>query len=105
MQESPNESESLDAAVVAYQQWLNGERGPDLGRHSGMCASTRPQVRNCAPGNLEIPRGAIAPLRSGPSDHPGMTTLSSILGRKDPVAAGLQADDLAGLQFPVPGGV
>jgi hypothetical protein len=30
-------------------------------------------VRNCAPENLEIPRCAIAHLRSGPSDHPGMT--------------------------------
>src|SRR6187402_3533560 len=28
-----------------------------------------------------------------------------ILRGKDPVAAGLQADDLAGLEFPVPGGV
>src|SRR5215203_3154791 len=30
-------------------------------------------VRPCAPENLEIPRCAIAHLRSGPSDHPGMT--------------------------------
>src|SRR4030095_6235683 len=44
------------------------------GRHSGASA-TRTTVRNCAPENLEIPRGAIAPLRSGPSDHPGMTEL------------------------------
>src|SRR5439155_10737160 len=27
------------------------------------------------------------------------------LGGKDPVAPGLQADDLAGLEFPVPGGI
>src|SRR3954466_14325439 len=31
-------------------------------------------VRNCAPENLESPPGAIAPLRSGPSDYPGMTS-------------------------------
>src|SRR5438093_12844587 len=35
-------------------------------------------VRNCAPENLELPRCAIAHLRSGPSDHPGMTTASSL---------------------------
>src|SRR5262245_31537204 len=34
-----------------------------------------------------------------------MTTSSSILRGKDPVAAGLQADDFAGLEFPVGGGV
>src|SRR5258708_3602628 len=28
---------------------------------------------NCTSENLEIPRCAIAHLRSGPSDHPGMT--------------------------------
>jgi hypothetical protein len=28
--------------------------------------------------NLEIPRGAIAPLWSGPSDHPGMTAGSAL---------------------------
>src|SRR5882672_1006400 len=42
---------------------------------------------------------------SGFASRPGMTTSSSIPGGKDPVAAGLQADDLAGLEFPVPGGV
>src|SRR5437899_1644366 len=36
-------------------------------------AKHRTLVRNCAPENLEIPRCAIAHLRSGPSDHPGMT--------------------------------
>src|SRR5712691_171431 len=36
-------------------------------------AKHRTMVRNCAPENLEIPRCAIAHLRSGPSDHPGMT--------------------------------
>jgi hypothetical protein len=30
----------------------------------GMVRSTRPQVRNCAPGNLEILRGARAPHSS-----------------------------------------
>src|SRR5216684_7804616 len=30
-------------------------------------------MRNCTSENLEIPRCAIAHLRSGPSDHPGMT--------------------------------
>src|SRR4051812_8931032 len=29
----------------------------------GWCVSTRPQVRNCAPGKSEIPRCAIAHLR------------------------------------------
>ena len=45
-------------------------------RASGFVQSripTDPRVRNCAPENLEIPRSAIALLRSGPSDHPGMT--------------------------------
>jgi hypothetical protein len=37
------------------------------------CAKREPQVRNCAPGSLEIPRCAIAHLGSGPADHPGMT--------------------------------
>ena len=36
-------------------------------------AKHRTRVRNCAPENLEIPRCAIAHLRPGPSDHPGMT--------------------------------
>jgi hypothetical protein len=36
-------------------------------------AKREPQVRNCASGNLEIPRCAIAHLRSGSADHPGMT--------------------------------
>src|SRR6185437_3531805 len=39
-------------------------------------------VRNCAPENLEILRGAIAHLWSGPSDHPGMTALPSLLLRR-----------------------
>src|SRR5262245_41814323 len=34
-------------------------------------------MRNCALWNLEIPRCAIAHLRSGPSDHPGMTVPES----------------------------
>src|SRR5205814_7269442 len=36
-------------------------------------ARARTMGRACAPENLEIPRCAIAHLRSGPSDHPGMT--------------------------------
>ncbi len=28
---------------------------------TGWCVSTRPQVRNCAPGNLEIPGSLRAP--------------------------------------------
>src|SRR6266403_5426204 len=51
--------------------------------------------------NLEIPRCAIAHLRSGPTDHPGMT--ASILRGKNAVAPGLQSDDIADLEFPVPG--
>src|SRR5919198_2331333 len=41
-------------------------------------------VRNCAPENLEIPRCAIAHLRSGPSDHPGMTAgdVSTVIARR-----------------------
>src|SRR5215216_4130387 len=35
-------------------------------RHSGMVRRTRPQMRNCASGNLEIPG-------SSPRDAPGMT--------------------------------
>jgi hypothetical protein len=57
----------LDAAVVAYQPWLNGEREVDFVAATGLT--------------------------------------ESFLRGKDPVAAGLQADDLAGLEFPVPGGV
>src|ERR1700680_4651448 len=34
---------------------------------------------NCTSENLEIPRCAIAHLRSGPSDHPGMTAPASDL--------------------------
>jgi hypothetical protein len=30
-------------------------------------------MRNCALWNIEIPQGAIALLRSGPSDYSGMT--------------------------------
>src|SRR5437762_8023623 len=37
--------------------------------------------------------------------NPGYGSTESILGGKDPVTAGLQADDLAGLEFPIPGGV
>ena len=43
------------------------------------------------------------PLVDGVTGHYGAT--ESLLGGKDPVAAGLQADDLAGLEFPVPRGV
>src|ERR1700727_750188 len=32
---------------------------------------------SCTSGNLEIPRCAVAHLGSGPSDHPGMTSISS----------------------------
>src|SRR5690242_3023251 len=35
----------------------------------------------------------------------GPRATKSLVGSKDPVAAGLQADDLAGLEFPVPRGV
>src|SRR5437868_14146894 len=41
-------------------------------RHSG-ARKARTTMRNCASENLEIPRCAIAHLRCGPSDHPGMT--------------------------------
>src|SRR5438105_2141354 len=48
--------------------------------------------------------------RSVRGQGPGLRSRSipateSILRGKDPVAAGLQADDFAGLEFPVPGGV
>ena len=56
------------------------DQGPDLAGGSGgdaeiareivipgWCVSTRPQVRNCAPGNLEIPGSML-------SHRPGMTT-------------------------------
>src|SRR6266487_3140898 len=66
-------------------------------------AQHRTMGRPCAPENLEIPRCAIAHLRF--ASRPGMTTSSSILGGKNPIAAGLQADDFAGLELPVPGGV
>ena len=46
-------------------------------RHSGAARSVEPQMCNCTSGNLEIPRCAIAHLRSGPSDHPGMTESST----------------------------
>src|SRR6266702_2512756 len=54
-------------------------------------------MRNCASGNLEIPGSMLA-------HRPGMT-VGLILSRENPVAAGLQADDFAGLELPVPGGV
>src|SRR6266702_1919371 len=54
-------------------------------------------MRNCASGNLEIPGSMLA-------HRPGMT-VGLILSRENPVAAGLQGDDFAGLELPVPGGV
>src|ERR1700676_176514 len=39
-------------------------------RHSGMVGRTRPQMRNCASGNLEIPGSML-------SHRPGMTPLAS----------------------------
>src|SRR5260221_8189178 len=42
-------------------------------RHSGMVQRTRPQMRNCASGNLEILRCAIAHHSSMLSHRPGMT--------------------------------
>src|SRR3954453_15842714 len=54
-------------------------------------------------GNRSV-RGASSP-RITLALHPGYGATESILGGKDPVAAGLQADDLAGLEFPVPGGI
>src|SRR5258708_10723380 len=36
-------------------------------------AKHRTTMCNCTSENLEIPRCAVAHLRSGPSDHPGMT--------------------------------
>src|ERR1700737_4310263 len=51
--------------------------------------------------NLEIPRCAIAHLRSGPSDHPGMTATQSLLhqrtrriGRAERILAGNFCEDL-----------
>src|SRR3981189_2055839 len=44
----------------------------NLNRRSGACVA-RTTMCNCTSENLEIPRCAIAHLRSGPSDHPGMT--------------------------------
>src|SRR5712664_243034 len=41
----------------------------DAKHRTGMC--------DCTSENLEIPRCAIAHLRSGPSDHPGMTALET----------------------------
>jgi hypothetical protein len=34
---------------------VNGDDEGTRSRHSGMVRSTRPQMRNCASGNLEIP--------------------------------------------------
>src|SRR5260221_1519787 len=48
----------------------------------GWCVSTRPQVRNCAPRNLEIPRWAIAHLRF--ASRPGTTAARSVRLRHDP---------------------
>src|SRR5438045_7227182 len=41
-------------------------------------AKHRTTMRNCASENLEIPRCAVAHLRSGPSDHPGMTPMANL---------------------------
>src|SRR6266702_2333224 len=43
-------------------------------RHSGAMRQHRTR-------NLEIPRCAIAHLRSGPSDHPGMTARTKLRAR------------------------
>src|SRR5438034_1638851 len=92
--------------VVAYQPWLNSERRSNFERHSGRDRGERTR-------NLEIPRCAIAHLRSGPEpvigrrraptrwDHPGTT--KSVLPGENPVAPGLQPDDVADLKFPVAG--
>src|ERR1700686_1306235 len=39
---------------------------------------------NCTSENLEVPRCAVAHLRSGPSDHPGMTASPSIINPDRP---------------------
>jgi hypothetical protein len=36
-------------------------------------------MRNCASGNLEVPRGAIAPLRFDAAHRPGTTSLKLTL--------------------------
>src|SRR5882762_8747677 len=41
---------------------------------------------NCTSENLEIPRCAIAHLRSGPSDHPGMTKVEAKNNKKQGVS-------------------
>ena len=51
-----NENNSSDAICAAR---MRGHAG-----HSGMVRSTRPQMRNCASGNLEIP-GSMRNLSSG----------------------------------------
>src|SRR6476659_5714868 len=80
--------------VVAYQPWLNSERRPISNVIPGRERGERTR-------NFEIPRCAIAHLRSGPADHPGMT--GSILRGENAVAPGLQSDDIADLKFPIPG--
>src|SRR3981189_2824919 len=58
----------------------------------------RTQQRRSKRGLLGGQTGPVTPST-------GLRPTASILGRKYPVAPGLQADDLAGLEFPVPGGV
>src|SRR5436305_8953860 len=41
-------------------------------------AKHRTMMCNCTSENLEIPRCAIAHLRSGATHHPGMTTLAAL---------------------------
>jgi hypothetical protein len=53
-------------------------------------------VRNCAPENLEIPRCAIAHLRSDPSDHPGMTTAELAPSISQPLVYRLSARQRSG---------
>ena len=50
----------------------------------GASETSEPQMCNCTSGNLEIPRCAIAHLRSGPSDHPGMMNMEPRRFHREP---------------------
>src|ERR1700676_706467 len=59
---------------------LRADLSPQAGRgesNSSFRGASKTRTRN-----LEIPRCAIAHLRSGPSDHPGMTVASDAMLRQ-----------------------
>src|SRR6266702_2783294 len=70
--------------------------GADCAARRRMCVSSFRGDAKHRTRNLEIPRCAIAHLRSGPSDHPGMTESDCEIGSRDQ-AIGLEIAPAGGL--------